>query len=666
MHLDQGYQDLKLNDGGCSNYSATSTERTDLIKPPLEWDWEYEHADRKYEAKADVALHGAIPFQVDRKVLKDVVREKMGVDVGRITFLSSGTFHKAYLITLGNRVELVARVARRFMPRLKTESEVATMNYLRERTDVPVPTVYHYDSNPYNRLGGEYILMSKAPGIPLAQVFHSLGYNELTELCQNLASIVIPLFSHRFSEIGSLYSGPDPRTAMSSSAATPKASEYRSFEWSLSSTLSVPTLTNSVSSLLREKPQKPRKPECYVGPIVSWPFFGSNRGELLHPTEINRGPWSSTTDYLASCAEREIAGVIRENEGKSAPHKLHLDPDEIRSSRHHHLNAVPGDESDESDEWDLEESEGEWDGPGDVMYRDYRRMQRTTFLVAHLTQRQAIVQREMARWTSLMAALSKMIKADVPEEFSLDCHDLSLENVFVDADDPTKITCIIDWESTSTRPLWACAHLPAFLQSSPFTARLFRQTVENFISDPSSRPTSEHCKDVDIASLAKEWLYYEQVGVRLRLAHRFVEWDGWEEGLIDSILGSEELEDEWFRDWDNRGSAAIAGSISPPCLVNTFGSPSRGGGGGRMSGMNDILVSVAPVARRAPVQPVATGMLPFVQEKDKEKMLNTTGDICGGRGGELGRRLEAWLTVSGDGGKTGRERWSADAGTEVE
>lgn len=47
------------------------------------------------------------------------------------------------------------------MPRLKTESEVATMRYLRERTTVPVPVVYHYDSNPFNRLGGEYILMSK-------------------------------------------------------------------------------------------------------------------------------------------------------------------------------------------------------------------------------------------------------------------------------------------------------------------------------------------------------------------------------------------------------------------------------------------------------------------------------------------------------------------------
>lgn len=71
-----------------------------------------------------------------------------------------------------DRTELVASVARRYMPRLKTESEVATMRYLRENTNIPVPTVFHYDSNPYNRLGGEYILMSKVCCISAALVQH--------------------------------------------------------------------------------------------------------------------------------------------------------------------------------------------------------------------------------------------------------------------------------------------------------------------------------------------------------------------------------------------------------------------------------------------------------------------------------------------------------------
>ncbi|KAG5351333.1 hypothetical protein C0989_006969 [Termitomyces sp. Mn162] len=59
---------------------------------PLQWNWEIEHADRKREAKADAAADGAAPFPVDRKVLKDVVREHRGIAVGRIKFLSAGRF----------------------------------------------------------------------------------------------------------------------------------------------------------------------------------------------------------------------------------------------------------------------------------------------------------------------------------------------------------------------------------------------------------------------------------------------------------------------------------------------------------------------------------------------------------------------------------------------
>jgi len=81
-----------------------------------------------------------------------------------------------------NHEELVARVARRYMPRLKVQSEVATMQYLREKTNIPVPTVYHYDSNPYNRLGGEFILMSKVRDINFARTC-SMEMNVLCSIC---------------------------------------------------------------------------------------------------------------------------------------------------------------------------------------------------------------------------------------------------------------------------------------------------------------------------------------------------------------------------------------------------------------------------------------------------------------------------------------------------
>src|SRR6266849_6199835 len=56
----------------------------------IEWDWALEHADRKREAKADSAVHGAPILYVDRNILRDVIKEKMECRVGKITFLSSG------------------------------------------------------------------------------------------------------------------------------------------------------------------------------------------------------------------------------------------------------------------------------------------------------------------------------------------------------------------------------------------------------------------------------------------------------------------------------------------------------------------------------------------------------------------------------------------------
>ncbi|RXW22754.1 hypothetical protein EST38_g3099 [Candolleomyces aberdarensis] len=535
---------------GSSNLSLNLAESLSFTEPPLAWDWDIEHEDRQRERRADAAMRDTTPFEVDRRLLKDVVREKMGIEVGRIKFLSAGTFHKAYVITLVNREELVARVARRFMPRLKTESEVATMSYLREKTTVPVPRIYHYDSNPWNRLGGEFILMSKAPGIPLSRVYHGLAYSDLVKLIKNLASLTIQLFAHRFTDIGSLYFGPDPRVqAIASGTPTPKATLQHYSGFPFSPTLGPLSRTPSMQSVHTVTHK------YHVGPIISWPFFGSNRGNLDHPTELNRGPWPTTVSYLESCVEREINGVLKENEGSAAPHRLHLDPDEIHSSWHHKLRAVPGDESDDSDEYDLEESDEEWEGPGSAMYRDYRRMQRSTFLVAHLNRREAAVKREMGRWKQLMERLVEQEQKDgVKEEFGLDCHDLSLENVFVDENDHSKITCVIDWESTTTRPLWACAHVPACLQSSPFVSKLFRQAIAELPSDPHFRvpPPPSHPKtgrsiSLDPAQLCREWLYHEASGARLRMAHRCAEWDGWEEGLVDSILGPEEIEKEWFK-----------------------------------------------------------------------------------------------------------------------
>ena len=90
------------------------------------------------------------------------------------------------------------------------------------------------------------------------------------------------------------------------------------------------------------------------------------------------------------------------------------------------------------------------DDDEDTMYRDYRRYQRTTFLVAELSRREKQVRNEMGRWERCMERLEDVLKevkqaasigvtSKSKEMFGLDCHDLSLDDVFVDERDPSKI-----------------------------------------------------------------------------------------------------------------------------------------------------------------------------------------------------------------------------------
>jgi hypothetical protein len=180
-----------------------------------------------------------------------------------------------------------------------------------------------------------------------------------------------------------------------------------------------------------------------------------------------------------------------------------------------------------------------------------------------------------------------------------------------------------------------------------------------------------HTSSADVASLAKEWLFYEESGARLRMAHRCIEWDGWEEGLLESILGPEDQEDDWFK-WEEQGpdSPAAANAeaygldamASMITLENGHNSDGRNGvtdgkpngddskSDGKSEGTGSTTSSsskIGPVPD-GKLKPHGIGRKKLAtkvaeEEKAKEKHLGPGGDICGGIGGELGRRLEAWL-----------------------
>jgi len=139
----------------------------------------------------------------------------------------------------------------------------------------------------------------------------------------------------------------------------------------------------------------------------------------------------------------------------------------------------------------------------------------------------------------------------------------------------------------------------------------------------------------DLSTLAVEWLHYETVGAQLRHAHRCAEWDGWEEGLVESILGPEDQEDDWMREAHIIALTTGPGSGEEDVEEDV---------GDACPSVDEVLKPNGVRRKRQPVSRVTA------EAKERERLLATTGDECGGRGGELGRRLEALLSIDEDGG----------------
>ena len=126
-----------------------------------------------------------------------------------ITKLAEGGFNKIFLLRMDDGYEVIARIPTPVAgpPHYTTASEVATMDFLRTRLDIPTPKVFAWasrvgDDNP---VGAEYIIMEKMQGESLASRWLSLSTEELTEVIKKVVDIESRLFSARFSEHGSLY-----------------------------------------------------------------------------------------------------------------------------------------------------------------------------------------------------------------------------------------------------------------------------------------------------------------------------------------------------------------------------------------------------------------------------------------------------------------------------
>ncbi|EZG03221.1 hypothetical protein H106_06718 [Trichophyton rubrum CBS 735.88] len=298
-----------------------------------------------------------------------------------ITKLPEGNFNKVLLLTMDDGKEVIAKIPNPNAghPHFVTSSEVATMEFVRNRLHIPAPKVYLWCSDASkSKVGAEYIIMEKAGGIPLSKIWDDIDVMRKSKIVENIVLFEKSLALNPFPAYGSLYyADGDTTEGFTESGFT-------------------------------------------VGPTNNRKYFDDGRRSL----NLDRGPWFSIEDYIAANVKRERVSITS-------------------------LGASP-------------RLQGIFNGPG--LYHPSK--------IAKL------------RALDLYMSISKYILPKNKETHKgvLWHPDLHTDNIFVDPQDPAKITCLIDWQAAHIAPLFLQARQPAFLDfDGPIPERLkFPSLPENF------------------------------------------------------------------------------------------------------------------------------------------------------------------------------------------
>ncbi|KAF1986345.1 hypothetical protein K402DRAFT_412733 [Aulographum hederae CBS 113979] len=261
----------------------------------------------------------------------------------RVDTFPEGNFNKSFLMTMRDWHQVVARIPN---PNAGQEhytvaSEVATMDYVRDRLEIPVPRVLAYNTcASTNLVGAEYIIMEKCPGIELGRIWPDIRTKQKVEIARQIAGFHGRLSKTHFPYYGSLYYKMD--------------------------------IPDAVSAAIDDT--------FCVGPTTSRAWFDNKRAEV----EIPCGPWKTAEDVMVAVCQREVAC-------------LNTFP---RFPRDHFLKILP------------------YVHPGNDAY------------MASIL------------WHS----------------------DLHSENIFVDENNSTQITGIIDWQGTCLNPTYLQVRHPSFIE----------------------------------------------------------------------------------------------------------------------------------------------------------------------------------------------------------
>ncbi|KAM5454775.1 hypothetical protein MaudCBS49596_002072 [Microsporum audouinii] len=187
-----------------------------------------------------------------------------------------GMFSKAFLLSMDDGREVVAKVPNpnAGLAHFTTASEVATMEFARKVLDTPTPRVHSWNSQAKSHpVGAEFIIMDKAEGVPLSQVWGTLPLSQKLQVILAVTRLQKRWLRVSFSSFGSLYYTGDVHSPSGNHHIKDgEAVKYSGF---------------------------------VVGPSTGRDWIDAGRSSL----DIDRGPWQSLTQYLQAVGMRETKAV---------------------------------------------------------------------------------------------------------------------------------------------------------------------------------------------------------------------------------------------------------------------------------------------------------------------------------------------------------------------
>jgi aminoglycoside phosphotransferase (APT) family kinase protein len=211
-------------------------------------------------------------FEPDIAKVESIARKHLKVKENgfcQLSFYAQGAFNKLYKVETEAGCFLV-RVTLPVDPFNKINSEVATINFIRQTTDIPVPQILAFDDTAENELGFEWILMTMLTGGNLRTKWRKLSQDSKQNLVKQIARYQAQLFRHKFSAIGNIFDTPE-------------------------SQLEKVNLSSSILSAdTEETSQDSQQISPTLGQIVSMFFFWGD-----HITQdVPRGPFTNSKDWL--------------------------------------------------------------------------------------------------------------------------------------------------------------------------------------------------------------------------------------------------------------------------------------------------------------------------------------------------------------------------------